>query len=155
MHLGRQIFILFFTQIHSFSHILFILGKKDFFKNKKINVFDLYFDVIFFSKRRWRDLIKTDERNFLLNNIRFIYYFIQIWGYFLMKYTMKIDYQLLINMKLYFFGIFWLNYRYSLIFGLHPLFWEGAHSAQNFTYLIKNFRIFWEFSLKKAKFWIK
>ena len=85
-------------------------------------MFDLYFDVIFFSERRWRDSIMTDKRNFLLNNIRFIYYFIQIWGYFLMKYTMKIDYQLLINMKLYFFCLFWLKNMYSLIFGVYPLF---------------------------------
>ena len=40
----------FCTEIHSFIYILFILGKKELFKNKKINVFDLHFDVIFFLK---------------------------------------------------------------------------------------------------------
>ena len=74
---------------------------------------------------------------------------------FFIKYTMKIDYQLLINMKLYFFGIIWLNERYSLIFGLQPLFWEGAPLDQNFIYLIKNFKIFKNFFLILAKFWIK
>ena len=68
-----------------------------------MKLFHLYFEVIIFLIIDGAIHIKYLYETLFDRYFVFIYPFIQKWHYFFMKYAMKIDYQLLINMKLYFF----------------------------------------------------